>query len=74
MQLDKKSLDRLLSLNDAQLKRVLAGLLAEYGIDPSAVPLDQFDMSRLRATLAQATDEDIKKFTAMLSGGGEGGR
>ncbi len=74
MQLDKKSLDRLLTLNDSQLRRVLAGLLAEYGIDPAAVPLEQFDMSKLRATLAQATDEDIQRFTAMLSGGGGNGR
>ena len=74
MQLDRKSLDRLLALNDEQLRRVLAGLLTEYGIDPASVPLAQFDMSKLRATLQQATDEDIKRFTAMLSKGrGKGG-
>lgn len=74
MKLDKKSLDKLLSLNDDQLRRVLSGLLAEYGIDPATVPLAQFDMGRLRATLAQATDEDIKRFTDMLSGGKGKGR
>ena len=74
MQLDKKSLEKLLKLNDDQLRRVLAGLLSEYGIDPTTVPLDQFDMSRLRSVLENATDEDIQKFTAMLSGGKGGGR
>ena len=72
MQLDKKSLDRLLTLNDDQLRRVMAGLLAEYGVDPTTIPLDQFDMSKLRAVLSNATDEDIQRFTAMLSGGGAG--
>lgn len=71
MQLDKKSLDRLLLLSDDQLRRVMAGLLAEYGVDPSTVPLDQFDMGKLRGVLSNATDEDIQRFTAMLSGGGK---
>lgn len=76
MQLDKKSLDRLLSLNDQQLRRVMAGLLSEYGIDPTTIPLDQFDMGKLRAVLSTATDQDLARLTAMLSsskrnGGGE---
>ena len=74
MQLDKKSRDRLLALNDDQLRGVLRGLIKEYGVDPSAVPLDQFDMSKLRAVLAGATDEDVKRFMTMLSGGMGGGR
>ena len=70
MKLDKKSLDRLLALNDDQLRTVLRGLLKEYGIDPSGIPLDQFDMGKLKSALSGATDEDIQKFTAMLSGMG----
>ena len=69
MQLDKKSLDKLLMLNDDQLRRVMAGLLSEYGVDPSTVPLHQFDMGKLRGVLANATDQDIQRFTAILSGG-----
>lgn len=75
MQLDKKSLDRLLSLNDDQLRMVLRGLLKEYGVDPATVPLEQFDMGKLRGALSTATDEDIQRFMTMLSGqGGLGGR
>ena len=70
MQLDKKSLERLLALSDDQLRAVLRGLLKEYGVDPSTVPLEQFDMSKLRVALSGATDEDIKRFMTMLSGGG----
>ncbi len=74
MQLDQKSLKKLLALNDDQLRKVLAGLLAEYGIDPSTIPLAQFDMGRLRAVLANATDDDLKRLTEMLSGGNRVGR
>ena len=74
MQLDKKSLDRLLKLNDDQLRGVLGKLLTEYGVDVSRVPLQQMDMKALRAVLAAATDEDITRFVQMLGGGASGGR
>ena len=76
MQLDRKSLDRLLALNDDQLRSVLRGLLKEYGIDPTAVPLEQFDMGKLRVALSGATEEDIRRFMTMFSspGGSGGGR
>jgi uncharacterized membrane protein YccC len=74
MQLDKKSLDRLLKLNDDQLRGVLGKLLAEYGVDVSRVRLHQMDMTALRAVLSAATDEDITRFVQMLGGGASGGR
>ena len=49
MQLDRNSLDRLLRLNDDQLRGVLGKLLVEYGVDVSRVPLQQMDMKALRA-------------------------
>ncbi len=72
MKIDKKNLDRLLKLNDDQLRRVLAGLLSENGIDPATVPLDRFDMGRLRMVLQSATEEDIQRFLSAL-GTGQGG-
>lgn len=74
MKIDKKSLDRLVKLNDDQLRRVLAGLLSEYGIDPSTVPLAQFDMGKLRAVLQTATEEDIERLMAALGGTSGGNR
>ncbi len=68
MQLDKKSLDRLLRLSDDQLRGVLAKLLAEYGVDVSRVPLASMDMTALRAVLQSATDEDIARFMQMFGG------
>ena len=74
MQLDKKSLDRLLKLNDDQLRGVLGKLLAEYGVDVSRVPLQQMDMTALRAVLSAATDEDITRFLQSFGGSPQGGR
>ena len=70
MQLDRKSLDRLLKLSDDQLRGVLGKLLAEYGVDVSRVPLGQMDMTALRAVLAAATEEDIAGLLRSLGGGG----
>lgn len=74
MNLDKKSLDRLLKLNDDQLRSVLGKLLSEYGVDVSRVPLGQMDMTALRAVLSAATEEDISRFVQMLGGAPGGGR
>lgn len=73
MQLDKKSLERLLRLNDDALRGVLGHLLAEYGVDAGRVPLATLDMSALRAILSAATDEDISRFLQLFAGGGAAG-
>lgn len=69
MQLDKKSLDRLLKLNDDQLRGVIGKLLTEYGVDVSRVPLATLDMSALRAVLQMANAEDISRLLGTLGGG-----
>ena len=74
MQLDRNSLDRLLRLNDDQLRGVLGKLLVEYGVDVSRVPLQQMDMKALRTVLAAATDEDITRFLQSFGGSPQGGR
>ena len=72
MELDRRSLERLLRLNDEQLRSVLGKLLTEYGVDVSRVPLQQMDMTALRGVLAAATDEDITRFLQAFGGGGKG--
>ena len=69
MQLDKKSLDRLLKLNDDQLRAVIGKLLVEYGVDVSRVPLATLDMSALRAVLQMANAEDLSRLLGTLGGG-----
>ena len=69
MQLDKKSIDRLLKLNDQQLRAVIGKLLTEYGVDVTRVPLDSMDMSALRAVLQMASGDDIARLLGSLGGG-----
>jgi hypothetical protein len=68
MQLDKKSLDRLVKLNDDQLRGVIGKLLTEYGVDVSRVPLASLDMSALRAVLQMASAEDVSRLLGSLGG------
>jgi hypothetical protein len=69
MQLDKKSLDRLLKLNDDQFRAVIGKLLTEYGVDVSRVPLATMDLSALRALLQMAGEEDVARLLQSLGGG-----
>ena len=71
MQLDRNQLNRLLRLSDDQLRTVLGKLLAEYGLDAAAFPLASMDMSRLRAVLQTATDEDIARFMSGVGASGQ---
>lgn len=71
MQLDRNQLNRLLRLSDDQLRAVLGKLLAEYGLDAAAFPLASMDMSRLRAVLQSASDEDIARFLNRAGASGQ---
>ncbi len=68
MQLDKKSIDRLLKLNDEQFRAVIGKLLTEYGVDTSRVPLATMDLSALRTVLQMASEEDISKLLQTFGG------
>ena len=66
MQPDKKMLDRVLALNDDRLRLLIRRLLGQYGLDASAIPLEQIDMNRLREIAAKATDEDVDRFFTLV--------
>ena len=68
MPLDKKQIDRLLRLNDDQLRAVLEKLLASYGVDTSRVPLASLDVGALRGLLQNASEQDIERFLQMFRG------
>jgi hypothetical protein len=69
MKLDRRALDRLLSLNDAQLAAVIDKLTREYGVDLSGLNISTADMAALRRTLRATTDEELLHFTRKLRGG-----
>ena len=66
MKLDRKTLDRLLSLNDRQLSAVIEKLTREYGVDLGSLQISTSDMEALRRTLRNATDEELMNFTRRL--------
>lgn len=68
MKLDRKALNRLLSLNDTQLAAVIEKLTREYGVDLSSLKISTADMTALRRTLQTTTDEELVNFTRNLRG------
>lgn len=66
MQLDRKNLDRLLKLNDNQLRGVILKLAASKGLDASGLKLGAAELSMIRAALTTAADEDLQRVVAEL--------
>ena len=64
MQIDRRSLEKLLTLNDRQLGLVITKLLAESGIDPASFNIDPKDMASVRRALSTASDDDLRRVTA----------
>ena len=61
MQIDRASLEKLLSLNDRQLSSVITRLIAQSGIDPAEFQLNPKDVKSLRKALAGASDDDLRR-------------
>ena len=74
MKLDKRAIDRLLALNDEQLREIITRLAGENGIDLSGVTLRADDIAGVRQALRFATDEDIANAAAQLGIMGMGGK
>ena len=65
MQIDRESLDKLLSLNDRQLKHFITKLAADSGIDPATFNIDLRDVQSIRTALSGATDADLAQIAEM---------
>ena len=65
MQLDKKMLDKLLTLNDAQLAEVIRSIAAETGIDPNLLGLNPQNINGIRQALGSATQQDLEQLNAV---------
>lgn len=66
MKLDKKALDRLLSMNDAQLKSVIESIAQESGLDLSSIGINDTSIASIRNALSGADDTTIKKAAEQL--------
>ena len=60
MEIKRESVDKLLSLNDWQLKIIIQRLINESGIDPSQFNIDANSIESIRRALRTASDDDLK--------------
>lgn len=65
MQLDQKTLNRLLSMNDDQLAALIGQIAQEAGINPSDLGLNPQNISSVRQALGNATDADLDRLNAV---------
>jgi hypothetical protein len=61
MKLDKRMVNRLLSMNDEQLGNVIKSIAAESGIDPSVLGLNPDNIQSIRQALGMASPEDLQQ-------------
>ncbi len=61
MQIDRASLEKLLTLNDRQLSAVIARLIAQSGMDPAEFHMDPKDIQSIRQALGSASDADLQR-------------
>lgn len=74
MQIDRAALEKLLTLNDRQLKSVIQGLIVQSGIDPAEFHINPQDIQSIRQALGSASDEDLKKIADQYEAGRRRGR
>ena len=67
MQLDKNTLNMLLTLNDTQLVNIIRTITEKSGLDLSNFNITTNDVRSIRSALENATDEDIKKAQESLN-------
>ncbi len=68
MQLDRKTLERMLSLNDEQLKGIIRSLAENSGLDLSEFNISPNDIKSIRNALSGATDEDLRRAAEQMRG------
>ena len=60
MQIDRKALEGLLSLNDRQLMTIINKLMAEGGLDPTQLNINMNDISSIRSKISGASDAELE--------------
>ena len=61
MQPEKGNIDRILKLDDNQLRRLIAQLAANAGIAPDSLSVSDADLASLRRTLTSASPEALAR-------------
>ena len=68
MHLDKRTLQKLLLMNDEQLTAVIRSLAENSGLDLSDFNIRPDDVTSIRSALSGATDEDLARAAEQLRG------
>ena len=61
MQIDREAIDKLLTLNDRQLKHIIQRLANDSGIDPAQFNIDTGSIASIRSALSNASDEQLRQ-------------
>lgn len=69
MQINRDGLNRLLKMNDVQLKMIISRLVAESGIDPAQFNIDPSSIESIRRVLSSATDADLERIAEQYAQG-----
>ena len=67
MQIDRNALNRILGMNDEQLRTLITQIAQETGIDPAALGLNPQNIASVRQALSSATESDIQKLDALYA-------
>lgn len=67
MQLDKAAIDRMLRLDDSQLRQLIAQLAAGAGVAPGGLTVSDADLAALRRTLGNSSPEELAKLAGQLA-------
>lgn len=68
MNFDKKSLSKLLALNDEELALVIKEIAAEAGVDGKSFSVSKTDIAKIRTVLSLASDSDIAQLLNQFGG------
>lgn len=60
MEIKRENIDKLLNLNDWQLKLMIQKLIKESGIDPAEFNINTNSIESIRNALRSASDQDLK--------------
>ena len=70
MRMNRRAIDKLLLLDDQQLRAVILRLIAESGGNASNFPLSSQDLAKVRHVLRTASDSELAEFVARFKHGG----
>lgn len=74
MNLDKNSINMLLSLDDARLSVVIRQLAASAGISPDSVNIGPNELAAIRQALSLANDGDLSRAAEIVKSFKKGNR